>query len=103
VISEIHRRLSIEELKSIVKPIAEEYGVEKVYLFGSVAKGTHGEESDYDFCIEKGRVRDFFEFSAFYTDVEEAIGAKVDIITTRIKNTEFLDRIKEDWVLVYGE
>jgi len=51
----VHKRLSIEELRSIVEPIAKEYGVDKVYLFGSTARGDDGDNSDYDFCIERGR------------------------------------------------
>jgi len=50
--SAIHKRHSIEELRAIVAPVAEKYGVDKVYLFGSVARGDYNENSDYDFCIE---------------------------------------------------
>jgi len=99
--SKTRKRLSIEELRSLVAPVAEKYGVEKVYLFGSVARGDCNEDSDYDFCIEKGRVRDLFTFSGFYSDMEEAIGTEIDIITTKINNTEFLNKIKTEWVLIY--
>jgi predicted nucleotidyltransferase len=33
---------SIDELKSLVAPVAEKYGAGKVYLFGSVARGDFG-------------------------------------------------------------
>ncbi|MCL2607879.1 MAG: nucleotidyltransferase domain-containing protein [Methanomassiliicoccaceae archaeon] len=101
--SKSQKILSIEELKEVIRPVAEKYGVERIYLFGSIAKGTNTEESDYDFCIEKGKVRDYFEFSAFYNAIEKAVGTEVDIITTKTNNTEFLNKIKEEWVLVYGE
>jgi predicted nucleotidyltransferase len=52
--SEAHKRLSVEELRTIVAPVAHKYGVDKIYLFGSVARGDYDDDSDYDFCIERG-------------------------------------------------
>jgi|GEM_PF-6570799 len=46
---------SVEELREIVAPVAEKYGVDKVYLFGSIARGDFNEDSGYDFFIEKGK------------------------------------------------
>jgi len=59
------QRHSIEELKRIIFPIAERYGVNKVYLFGSVARGDYTENSDYDFCIERGKIRSLLDLSGF--------------------------------------
>ena len=36
----------INEIKKIVVPIAYSYGVKRLYLFGSYAKGTASEKSD---------------------------------------------------------
>ncbi|MCL2607804.1 MAG: nucleotidyltransferase domain-containing protein [Methanomassiliicoccaceae archaeon] len=69
-------------MKSIVAPIAKEYGVKKVYLFGSMARGDHNEESDYDFCIERGKIDCIFRLSAFYRDLSKAIGYDIDMVTT---------------------
>ena len=40
---------TIEEIKSLVKPVAEKYHADKVYLFGSYARGEADEESDLIF------------------------------------------------------
>lgn len=45
---------SIDEIKKIISPIASRYGVERVFLFGSYARGEATEESDLDFRIDKG-------------------------------------------------
>ena len=45
------REYTFEELRRIVKPIAESYGMRPVYLFGSRARGDNREDSDYDFCV----------------------------------------------------
>ncbi|MDR1014731.1 MAG: nucleotidyltransferase domain-containing protein [Coriobacteriales bacterium] len=42
---------TIDELAGLVTPIAEEYGVERVFLFGSYARGSQNADSDIDFRI----------------------------------------------------
>ena len=39
---------TIEELREIITPIAIQHNVEKVYLFGSYARGEATENSDVD-------------------------------------------------------
>ena len=46
----------IERIKSIVAPIAQKHGVEKVWLFGSRASGDAKPDSDYDFLISMGTI-----------------------------------------------
>ncbi|MCL2607488.1 MAG: nucleotidyltransferase domain-containing protein [Methanomassiliicoccaceae archaeon] len=97
------RRLSIEELASLVKPIAEEYGVGKVYIFGSVARGDDREDSDYDFCIEKGEIRGLIRLSRFFQDLRDAIGNEIDMVTTKSLEPEFLKTIMAEGVLIYAQ
>lgn len=53
---------SVSEIRDIVAPIAEKYGVKKVFLFGSRARGDYREDSDYDFSIDPGELTDYFEY-----------------------------------------
>jgi predicted nucleotidyltransferase len=99
----IQNRYSIEELKAIVAPVAEKYGVETVYLFGSVARGDYKENSDYDFCIKKGQIRGLTKLSGFFQDLREAIGHDIDLVTTKSLEPEFLNAIMTEGVLIYGE
>jgi len=100
--SKSHKRLSIEELRSIVKPIADEYGVGKVYLFGSVARGEEDEGSDYDFCIERGKIDCILILSEFFKELHDAVGYEIDLVTTKSVNSEFLNRIMQEGVVLYG-
>ncbi|MCL1984773.1 MAG: nucleotidyltransferase domain-containing protein [Methanomassiliicoccaceae archaeon] len=100
--SAANKRLTIEELRSIVRPVAEKYGVEKIYLFGSVARGDYNDDSDYDFCIEKGKIRSIFTFSGFFKQMEDAIGHEIDIVTTKGVPPEILNEIMKESVVVYG-
>ena len=97
-------KFSIEELKEIIKPIAKQYGVKKIYLFGSIARGDYDEESDYDFCIDRGKIDCLLEYSSFCYDLQNAIGYDVDIVTTKgaERRPEFLKTIMNEGVVVYG-
>lgn len=46
----------IEEIAERVRPIAERYGVGKIYLFGSYARGEATEESDIDLLVDASEI-----------------------------------------------
>ena len=52
----------IKSISKIVTPIAQKYGADRVALFGSRAKNTAAETSDYDFVISKGKIQSLFQF-----------------------------------------
>lgn len=93
---------SIEEIKKIVSPIASRYGVERVFLFGSYARGEATGKSDLDFRIDKGALRGLFQLGGLYSDLEEKFDKKLDLLTTGSLEQKFLDRIASEEILVYG-
>ena len=94
---------SITELKEIVAPVAEQYGVAKVYLFGSVARGDYDENSDYDFCIEGGKIQDLLDLSGFFQDLRYAVGREIDLVDTKSLKPDFLNVVLSEGVVVYEE
>jgi len=99
---ETKRDLSFEELCEIVAPIAEKRGVAKIYLFGSRARGENDEKSDYDFFIELGRINSLIGLSGLMRELEEALGAKVDIISDDPHIEEdFLKKVLRERRLIY--
>ncbi len=98
----VEARYSIEELKEIIAPIAEKYHISKVYLFGSFARGDYNEKSDIDLRIEKGELKGMFALCGFYTEVEEALQVKVDVLTTGSLEDSFLKKIEKDEVMLYA-
>lgn len=95
-------RYSIGELKEIIVPIAEKYHIAKVYLFGSFARGDQHDQSDLDIRIEKGELKGMFALCGFYTELEEALHMKVDLLTTGSLDEDFLKKIAKDEVLLYA-
>ncbi|WP_094551656.1 nucleotidyltransferase family protein [Petroclostridium xylanilyticum] len=96
------KKYTIEEIRTIVEPIARKYGVERVYLFGSYARGDVTENSDVDLRIDKGSLKGMFALCGLYTEIEEALQMKVDILTTGSLEDDFLRKIQKEEVLLYG-
>lgn len=55
----------IKTIAKTVAPIAQKYGADRVALFGSRAKNTAAETSDYDFVISKGKIQSLFQLASF--------------------------------------
>ncbi len=74
---------TIDEIRRIVKPIAEKYRIPAIYLFGSYARGTANEHSDVDLLVDTAgtELKSLLTLGALYNDLEEALGKKIDLIT----------------------
>lgn len=92
--------LSIGRIQDIIVPLARKYGVERVYLFGSYARNEQKNTSDVDLRIDPGDLHGL-HFAGFYVDVEEQLGCKVDILTTRQLSESFLKHIQGEEILLY--
>jgi len=98
----MNKPYTIAEIKNKITNTARRYGVQKVYLYGSYARGEAGYKSDIDICIEKGKLRTLFELSGFCQDLEETLENKVDVVTTTGMSGDFKERIEKDMILIYG-
>lgn len=87
-------------MRDAVEYVAKKYGVERVWAFGSRARGKATSESDLDLRIDKGDMRGM-EIGGFVYDLEQMIGVSVDVSTTHSLPEEFLASIKKDEVLLY--
>lgn len=78
----------IEELKKKIAPIARQYGVKSVYLFGSMARGDAGPDSDYDFyVIVDDAVLDTHDLaSEIYLKIGNNFSRSMDIVVRRASN-----------------
>ena len=95
------RVYSIDEIRTMIEPIAREFGVERIYLFGSYARGEADADSDLDFRVDKGQVTGF-AFGGLINAVEDAFDKDVDIVTTASLDKAFLDSISKEEVLLYA-
>lgn len=92
--------LNISYIKTIISNLGDKYGADRVYLFGSYARGDATEESDVDLRLDRGRIRGL-SMGSFLLDAEEALGKRVDLLSTKCLDEEFLASIKNEEILLY--
>ena len=96
---------SIDEIREIVAPIAKQHGVDKVFLFGSYARGDATPASDVDLCVDAPKLRGLFALGGLYADLEDALKKSIDVVTTGSlkynKDKAFLENLRKDRVLLY--
>ncbi len=95
--------MPFEDIKRIVSEIAEGYGVERVYLFGSRARMDYRDDSDYDFLISKGKVDTLLKYVSLINELEKRLNSHVDVVTDTSDDSDFLEAIRKDLRLVYEQ
>ena len=90
-----------EQIKNIVAPIAESYGAKSISLFGSYARGEADENSDVDLLLDRGSGVRGWEIGGLYTDLSEALGKELDLVTVAGAEKDFLGCIRQDEVVLY--
>ncbi|NJD02687.1 MAG: nucleotidyltransferase family protein [Ruminiclostridium sp.] len=98
----MERIYTVDEIKNIAGEIAKRHGVERMFLFGSYARGNAKPGSDLDFRIDKGRIRGLFALGGLYADLEEAFGVPVDLLTTDSLDEAFRKEIASEEVQIFG-
>jgi len=79
---------------------ADKYGITRIGIFGSVARGEQTENSDVDICIEAPPMG-LFAFSGLYLSIEELLGVSVDIVRMhKNMNPRFRKQIEKDAIYV---
>jgi len=73
------RELLKEKREDILR-LAEKYGAANVRIFGSVARGEAGPESDVDFLIDMEPGRTLFDLGGFLYELRELLGIPVDVV-----------------------
>ena len=76
----VTREKIVEILQENHPYLAAEYGVKRIGLFGSYAKGQPNEKSDIDVLVEFERPIGF-KFIRFAESLERLLGRKVDVLT----------------------
>ena len=98
-----NKKVTVNEIKSKVGELAAQYGAERIYLFGSYARGDATPQSDIDLRIDKGRIRGLFGLGGLRSDLEESLGLSVDLLPTDSLDDTFLNLIRSEEILLYGK
>jgi len=87
-------------IKYYAVKLGEEYGAKKVSLFGSYARGEATVDSDVDILLDKGEIRGLRVLD-FQDELSECLGKPVDVVTTAGASERFLNKIRQDEVVLY--
>ena len=91
--------LTIKQIKDIVKPILNKYGIFEIYLFGSYARGEANKDSDIDIYCEKGNLNTLFKIGYVFEELKTALNKEVDLvfIGSDFDDDEFEEDLKRDY------
>ena len=89
----------LQLLKQFKDSKAKSYGISKIGLFGSVARGEHKEGSDVDVCFE-GVPKGLFAIGGIKVDLEQLFGCSVDVVRLREKMDSFFKEQIQGFLLI---
>jgi predicted nucleotidyltransferase len=96
------RIYSIDEISNIVAPIAREYGIRKLAVFGSYARGDANEKSDLDFhIIDCGTLRGLFKLMGFELALEERLNVPVDVVVADSMYDDVRQNVLREEMVIY--
>lgn len=84
-----------------LKAIFRKYGVKKVAVFGSYARGEQKKRSDIDLLVKMDDGRTLFDLGGLKMDLEDLLGKKVDLVEYEALHPLLKDGILEDQVPVF--
>ena len=93
----------LQKLKENYSYLSSKYGLKRIGIFGSYAKGTQIETSDIDIIVEFNRPigLEFVEFTEY---LENLLEKKIDVLTNagveQIRNSKMIQQIKETIIYV---
>lgn len=89
------------DVKNRILPIILKYGVDRVILFGSKARGDATKDSDYDFLISKGNIRSLLQYMSFVGELEDVLNTHVDVITDTSPDENIIQTAMQEGILLY--
>ena len=104
--------ITLDEIRERVAPVAQKYGLNAVYVFGSYARNEATTDSDIDILIDRtgSIIKGMFDMGNLYQDLCESIGKEIDLFTThtleqrstRNRIPMFVENLQAERVQVYG-
>jgi predicted nucleotidyltransferase len=91
-------RERLEERREEILRAAARYGASNVRIFGSVARGEAGPESDVDVLVDLELGRSLLDHAALLLELEALLGCPVDVVTERGLRARFRERVLREAV-----
>ena len=102
----------LDRIRMLVAPVAKKHGLRSIYVFGSYARNEAADDSDVDLLIDRegSSIHGIFGMNALLSELREALGKDVDLVTlqslrqesTIRSNSDFIESVMKERVKVYG-
>ncbi|HHW7568137.1 TPA: nucleotidyltransferase family protein [Mannheimia haemolytica] len=76
-----------------IMAISQQFAVENLRVFGSVAKGLDTEKSDLDILVDTTPKTTMFDLCGLQMELEELLGIRVDVLTPRSLPEKFRQQV----------
>ena len=86
----------IEQYRQQILELAQQRGVQSISVFGSVARGDEGSESDIDLLVDPDPGCSLLDLISLKHDIEDLTGRNVDIVSKRGLSPYLADKIIEE-------
>ena len=83
----------LRDKRDAILDVAAKYGAANVRVFGSVARGEAGPDSDIDFLVEFDRSRSLFDHAGMIVELSDLLGREVDVVPVRGLRARIRDRV----------
>ena len=94
--------LKCDDIKKVIEGYFKDKPVNKVWLFGSYARGDADEESDVDVLIDIDySVPTGWDYYIWYKDLGEKLNKNVDVVSLKFINRRLKPYIENDMKLIY--
>lgn len=88
----------VKEQRDEILQIATRHGARNIRIFGSVARGEAGPESDIDLLVEMEPGRTLLDIVAIKQDIEDLLGREVDVVTEAAISPYMRERVLKEAV-----
>ncbi len=91
-------------LSNYMQHNAQNYGISRAGIFGSVARGEHTADSDVDICFESAPIG-LFTLGKLKNELETLLDCNVDLLRfhRQLDGTYFKKIVNQEMISVYGE
>ena len=74
---------TLDEIAQRIRPVAEKYHLQAVYVFGSYARGEAKDDSDVDLLVDTDgeNLKTLFALGGLYSDLEDALEKELSLVT----------------------